>query len=127
MFSIRLQESLLGEANRVRVVDNQWSSVVTIAGSESVLVRSLDHERRVSANRRYHTFRKIGPSPHQVVSETLLPVRYNFVFPLDYYCFCITYSPQKAKKIYIPPHIPCPITSLCCAISFLFRVVEFVS
>ena len=34
-------------------------------GSESVLVRTLDCERRVSTNRRYHTFRKIGPSLHQ--------------------------------------------------------------
>ena len=98
MFSIRLQESLLGEVNRVRVVDNQRSSGVTVAGSEPVLVRSLDHERRVSTNRHYHTFWNIGPSLHQVVSEPLLPVRYNFVFPLDCYCFCITYSPPKSQK-----------------------------
>ena len=65
MLSIHLQESLLGEVNRVRVVDNQRSSGVTVAGSEPVLVRSLDRERRVSTNRRYHTFRKIGPSLHQ--------------------------------------------------------------
>ena len=32
VFSIRLQESLLGEVNRVRVVDNQWSGGVTVAG-----------------------------------------------------------------------------------------------
>ena len=31
MFSIRLQESLLGEVNRVRVVDNQWSNGVIVA------------------------------------------------------------------------------------------------
>jgi len=36
-----------------------------LRGSESVLVRSLDRERRVSTNRRYHTYRKIGPSLHQ--------------------------------------------------------------
>ena len=65
MFSIRLQKILLGEVNRVRVVDNQWSSGVTVAGSESVLVRSLDRERRVSTNRRYRTYRKIGPCLHQ--------------------------------------------------------------
>ena len=93
VFLIRLQESLLGEVNRVRVVDNQRSSGVTAAGSELVLVRSLDRERRVSTNQSYHTFWKIRPSLHQVVSETLLPVRYNFVSPLYCYCFCITYSP----------------------------------
>jgi hypothetical protein len=32
VFSIRLQESLLGEVNHVRVVDNQWSSGVMVAG-----------------------------------------------------------------------------------------------
>jgi hypothetical protein len=32
VFSIRLQESLLGEVNRVRVVDNQRSCGVTVAG-----------------------------------------------------------------------------------------------
>ena len=36
-----------------------------LRGSESVLVRSLDCERRVSTNRRYHTFQKIGPNLHQ--------------------------------------------------------------
>ena len=82
MFSIHLQESFFGEVNRVRVVDNQRSSGVTVAGSESVLVRSLNRERRVSTNRRYRTYQKIGPCLHQVVSESLLPVRYNFVFPL---------------------------------------------
>ena len=66
VFPIHLQERLLGEVNRVRVVDNQRSSGVTVAGSESVLVRSLDRERRVSTNRRYHTFWKIGPSLHHV-------------------------------------------------------------
>jgi hypothetical protein len=67
VFLIRLQESLLNEVNRVRVVDNQRSCGVTVAGSESVLVRSLDRERRVSTNRRYHTYRKIGPYLHQLV------------------------------------------------------------
>ena len=96
VFSIRLQESLLGEVNHVRVVDNQWSSGVTIAGSESVLVWSLNHEHRVSTNRRYHTFWKIGPSLHQVVLETLLPVRYNFVFPFRLLLFLHYLSSTKS-------------------------------
>ena len=64
VFSIRLQKSLLDEVNRVRVIDNQRSSGVQLRGSESVLVRSLDRERRVSTNRRYRTYRKIGPCLH---------------------------------------------------------------
>jgi len=32
VFLIRLQESLLGEVNRVHVVDNQRSSGATVAG-----------------------------------------------------------------------------------------------
>jgi hypothetical protein len=32
VFSIRLQESLLGEVSRVHVIDNQWSSDVMVVG-----------------------------------------------------------------------------------------------
>ena len=131
MSLIRLQESLLGEVNRVQMVDNQRSSGVTVVRSESVLVRSLDRERRVSTNRCYHTYRKIGLSLHQVVSETLLPVRYNFVFPFRLLLFLHTYSPQKAKKIYIVTYslsysliVPCNFVSVsCCWVCALGQVL----
>ena len=66
------------------------------------------------------TSRKIGPSPHQVVSDFRFPVRYYpSFFPLDSFRVTILESTKTLQK---------NITLLLAfAISFQIRFVEFVS
>ena len=62
------------------------------------LVRSLDRERRVSTNQRYHTFRKIGPCLHQTVWPLSLPPLLTSLAPESSAGLCL--SPFFAGSIW---------------------------
>ena len=66
---------------------------------------------------------KIGPSPHQVVSDFRFPVRYYpLFFPFRFIsCHCPRVHKNPTKKYH------CPRSVLAFAISFQIRFVEFVS
>jgi hypothetical protein len=80
------------------LVDNQQSSGVVVAGFESCQFEVGSSMLSPPPTEFTPTSRKIGPSPHQVVSRFQVAREVLSCFaPLDSFMF-ITYSPQKSPK-----------------------------
>ena len=100
-------DSLAGKAFSARsiklcLVDNQWSSGVAVAGFESCWFEAGSSTSSPPPIEFIPTSRKIGPTPHQVVSRFQVACEVlSCFYPLDSFVF-ITYSPQKALKNLFP-------------------------
>ena len=96
-------DSLAGKAFLARsiklcLVDNQRSSGVVVAGFESCWFEARSSTSRSPPIERTLTSRKIGSSPHQVVSRFQVAREVLSCFPsLDSFVFS-TYSLQKSLK-----------------------------
>jgi hypothetical protein len=77
-----------------------------------------------STNRITHTYWKIGPVLHQVVSGFRLTMRYIFVFRFRFILFSLPTVHKKKKNFTLSTVLS---LVLALAISFQIRFVEFVS
>ena len=124
-FLLVLFDSLAGTAFLVRsmtlcLVDNQRSSAVMVAGFESCWFEPGSPTSSSPQSNLPITSRKIGPDPHQLVSD-ISGLPWGIIsFALDSYLF-ITYNPQKTQKYLI---FHCPITIVPCNFVFRFALLS---
>jgi hypothetical protein len=107
-------------------VGNQQSRGVVIARLRSS-AQSLLHQRRDLHQLTYfYRLKDRESTPHQVVSDFMLPVRYYHVL-YSYFLSLYQAPPKKPKKLYT---FRCPIalraqsSFFSCFVEFIFIVVE---